>query len=137
MKKSKTATQLIEQSEIGDQIKFARVMKQLTQQDLALSLNVSIQQIARYEKGENAISYDKLQSLSSILDIPISELLTRAEPADEHPFFAKALKSSNKHVPEAEILELINLYTKINDANARQTILEMMKLVKNGTRKSK
>ncbi len=130
MKKTKSIEERIALSEIGDQIKFARIMKNLTQQDLALRLNVTHQQVARYEKGENSVSFDKLQSLSHALDIPITQLIKTSEPIDEHPFFSKALKPSGSQIPESEIIDLIDAYTKIKNADARKTVLAMIKLIK-------
>lgn len=129
MKRQKSTLQNVTLQEVGENIRFARTLKALTQEDLAIQLDVTSQQISKYEKGTNAPSFDKLQQLSNALEIPINELLSNSIPVSEHPFFTNTLNKSRTTVPEAEILELISNFSSIKKASARKTILEMVKLV--------
>ncbi len=65
---------------IGEAIKHFRKMKNLTQKDLATQLNITHQQVQKYESGETIITIDKAYQISSILSISILDLLKYAEP---------------------------------------------------------
>ena len=51
---------------IGEMIRVIRKSAQMTQQDLANKLNISIQQIHKYEVGEDNISATKLSDIANI-----------------------------------------------------------------------
>ncbi len=55
---------------VGKKLKQMRVMRGLTQTDVANGLNISFQQVQKYELGRNRISASKLFELSRILNVP-------------------------------------------------------------------
>lgn len=60
---------------IGDRIKKLRKERGLTGADLAMILNVSQQQVSRYERGINRIDIDTLFSISSSFKIDMHYFL--------------------------------------------------------------
>lgn len=56
---------------IGLQIRKIRLMRNKSQMRLANALNVTFQQIQKYEKGRNACSYKNLKKICEYLDISI------------------------------------------------------------------
>ena len=56
---------------IGLQIRKIRLMRGKSQMRLANALNVTFQQIQKYEKGRNACSYKNLKKICEYLDISI------------------------------------------------------------------
>ena len=56
---------------IGLQIRKIRLMRKKSQMRLAKALNVTFQQIQKYEKGKNACSYKNLKKICEYLDISI------------------------------------------------------------------
>jgi transcriptional regulator with XRE-family HTH domain len=56
---------------IGQQLKRRRMQQEKTQLDLANILNLSFQQIQKYEKGKNKIPSSSLYLLSKYLKIDI------------------------------------------------------------------
>ncbi|MCL6574300.1 MAG: helix-turn-helix transcriptional regulator [Bacillus sp. (in: Bacteria)] len=60
---------------IGQTIKTAREMLNMTQQELARKVRVGILTIEKYESGESMPSTQTILKLSTVLDIPASELL--------------------------------------------------------------
>lgn len=60
----------------GNTIKNLREKKKLTQQELALKLNVSDKTISKWETGKGYPDITILEPLAKILDISLSELLT-------------------------------------------------------------
>ena len=53
---------------IGERITGARIENGYSQKEFAEQIDVSIQQVAKYEKGKNRIPVDKLLILSQFVD---------------------------------------------------------------------
>jgi len=56
---------------IGLQIRKIRLMRKKSQMRLSKALNVTFQQIQKYEKGKNACSHKNLKKICEYLDISI------------------------------------------------------------------
>ena len=57
---------------IGIRLKQKRIEKNLTQTKVAKALNVTFQQIQKYEKGTNGVSSSRLMQLAQFLKVPIT-----------------------------------------------------------------
>ncbi|MFZ8864260.1 MAG: helix-turn-helix domain-containing protein [Rickettsiales bacterium] len=57
---------------VGKRVRFKRKMMGLTQSDLGAKVDLTFQQIQKYEKGENRISASKLYQIAQILDTTVS-----------------------------------------------------------------
>jgi transcriptional regulator with XRE-family HTH domain len=55
----------------GDRMRARRMMKKMTQDDLAKTLGLSFQQIQKYEKGTNRMSAAFMVRLAEILNVDI------------------------------------------------------------------
>ena len=77
-------------SHLGNKLKLRRLALGLTQTKVAKAINVTFQQIQKYEKGTNGVSSIRLLQISNYLKVPInyffedfSEYLVNAEKARE------------------------------------------------------
>ena len=75
---------------LGNKLKLRRLSLGLTQTKVAKAINVTFQQIQKYEKGTNGVSSIRLLQLSNYLKVPInyffedySEYLTNLEKTKE------------------------------------------------------
>ena len=75
---------------LGNKLKLRRLALGLTQTKVAKAINVTFQQIQKYEKGTNGVSSIRLLQLSNYLKVPInyffedfSEYVINAEKAKE------------------------------------------------------
>jgi transcriptional regulator with XRE-family HTH domain len=75
---------------LGNKLKLRRLALGLTQTKVAKAINVTFQQIQKYEKGTNGVSSIRLLQLSNYLKIPInyfyedfSEYLLNVEKSKE------------------------------------------------------
>jgi len=75
---------------LGNKLKLRRLALVLTQTKVAKAINVTFQQIQKYEKGTNGVSSIRLLQLSNYLKVPInyffedfSEYLTNIEKSKE------------------------------------------------------
>ncbi len=100
---------------LNENIKAIRKSKGLSQEELAVKLNVVRQTISKWEQGLSVPDSDMLICLSEALETPVSTLLgeTVAEPAADE---IKAI---------AEKLEIINLQLA-QRKNTRRTILHWL-----------
>jgi len=57
---------------LGSKLKLRRLALGLTQTKIAKAINVTFQQIQKYEKGTNGVSSIRLLQLSNYLKVPIS-----------------------------------------------------------------
>ena len=56
---------------LGEKLRFYRTLRNISQNSLAQSLDLSFQQIQKYEKGTNRISASRLYKISKILDVSL------------------------------------------------------------------
>lgn len=123
---------------VGSKIRFYRKKYGLSQEMLAKQLNISAQQLQKYEKGVNRVSASRLFLLSKILKIKIQDLFN-----DANLFFGEksvyglaetpqAFWDENEDVlgdeemQSAEAKELLRLYFKIKDPQMRQYLKAIM-----------
>lgn len=97
---------------LSENIKTARKSKGLSQEELAVKLNVVRQTISKWEQGLSVPDSDMLIALSDALDTPVSVLL--GEPA------ARAEADDLKAI--AEKLEIINLQLARQKAARRKAL---------------
>ena len=93
---------------IGERLKDARKKAKLTQSKLAKKLNISFQQIGKYEKGQNGLNAIRIVQISNLLNIPKSYLLENIE------LLEKVRPTDNSSVKVSESFE--NVYQKIQSS---------------------
>ena len=57
---------------LGNKLKLRRLALGLTQTKIAKAINVTFQQIQKYEKGTNGVSSSRLMQLANFLKVPIT-----------------------------------------------------------------
>ena len=110
---------------LGSRLKLRRLALGLTQTKVAKAINVTFQQIQKYEKGTNGVSSIRLLQLSNYLKIPISyffedfsEYLTNIEKAKETPMtmnynFLVKLYSEMNEDQKLKFSKNLNLHNSI------------------------
>src|SRR3954466_1921484 len=64
-----------EDVEVGRRIRLIRLQRNISQQSLGAVLNVSFQQVQKYEKGTNRISSGRLMDIAKALETTPHELM--------------------------------------------------------------
>ncbi|MCR4594460.1 MAG: helix-turn-helix domain-containing protein [Clostridiales bacterium] len=98
---------------LGENIRNIRKAKGLSQEELAVKLNVVRQTVSKWEKGLSVPDSDLLIALSEVLDTPVSTLLGETVSEDE----ADDLKAI------AQKLEVVNLQLAKRKDSKRKLIL--------------
>ncbi len=104
----------------GELIKELRKAKGLSQMKLAELLDISYQQIQKYEKGASSISIERLKQIANALGAPVSLFFSPE----------KSLVSETSAVygkmTDDELL-LLQLFRGIKDKRLKNAVLEFLK----------
>lgn len=111
---------------VGRRLKSRRLSLKLTQQELGNKLDISSQQVQKYESGANVVNLRMLEKISNVLGVPI-EYFIKGYTQDDC-----IIRDENKIVFEDDILEkesalLSKYFKKINDDDVRKKILNLVK----------
>ncbi len=104
---------------LGALVRQHRVVQGLAQTDLAKLVDVTYQQIQKYETGENRINAPMLWKLAQVLKVPIGSFFRGL--SSEDPQAAPALNR--------DALEVLRAYQAIPDRETRRSIKMMLRHV--------
>jgi transcriptional regulator with XRE-family HTH domain len=127
-------------SHIGARLRARRILRHVSQAELAKVADLSFQQIQKYENGTNRISASLLYKFSQFLDVEIAyfyEQLPADAPAGE-------AAGSDGPVPAAdgdpmarrETLLLVSAYYSIESDEVRRCTFDMIRELGGGTRRA-
>ena len=113
---------------VGARLRQRRMLLGISQEQLAEMLGLTFQQVQKYERGTNRVSASRLFQLARTLDTPITWFfedmehesgseaeMPSSEPADIDPMSRR------------ETLELVRVYSRIDDRKVRKKLYEMAK----------
>lgn len=115
---------------VGERIKQLRKIKKLTQKDIAKALGVSFQQVQKYEKGIDRISFQRIYTLSQYMQVEISSFLALFEKAQATGLSDNNqahLKAGNDSFSQKETDELLQIYYSLEDPDLRKNLLKFIK----------
>ena len=115
---------------VSRRLKMRRVMLGLSQHELSEAVDVSIQQVQKYEKATNRISSGKLYGFSKFLKVPVNYFFDQEDRALENIFaedqeeYGETLLSS---ITEKEVITLVKAFGEIKDLRVRKKIIELIR----------
>jgi len=119
---------------VGARVRMRRLMVGLSQSKLADALEVTFQQVQKYEKGANRIGASRLQQLARVLSVPPSFFFDGA-PTVASPAMGFAEDPGNTYVVDflstAEGLQLNRAFSAIKDPRLRKTVLDLVERIAN------
>lgn len=119
---------------VGSRVRMRRMMLGMSQEKLGNSLNLTFQQVQKYEKGTNRIGASRLQQISHILQVPVSFFFegapsiptsTRHEGMNEAPSPAYI----SDFLATSDGLALTKAFTRITDAKLRRRIVDLVEQI--------
>jgi transcriptional regulator with XRE-family HTH domain len=114
---------------VGARLRLRRMMIGMSQEKLGDALDITFQQIQKYEKGANRIGASRLQQLARVLNVQPAFFFEDA-PAGEVVSGSFAEPSSSAYVIDflssAEGLQLNRAFASIRDPNVRKRVLELV-----------
>ena len=93
---------------LGNKLKLRRLALGLTQTKVAKAINVTFQQIQKYEKGTNGVSSIRLLQLSNYLKVPINYFF---EDYSEYALNIQRSKESHMNVNYNFLVKIYNELT--------------------------
>ena len=111
---------------IGNKIKQLRKKLGITQTELAENVNLSYQQIQKYENGKSKIYVTKLIEISKALNTNIGYFLEIVNETVSSPDEYKSYNKSEFSLSEEEAI-LLNYFRQIRSTEVRQNLLKQLK----------
>lgn len=102
----------------------------LSQQELAEKLDISFQQLQKYEYGKSNLTVDRLLQLSQALHVPIEQLVPRPkEDADFHSGVEEEEVYSpyERVIVNPEEVSILKYYRRIRSERLRALLLKHIK----------
>jgi transcriptional regulator with XRE-family HTH domain len=96
---------------IGQRIREARARMGFSQQRLAIKMDLSYQQIQKYERGQSNFKIPRLEQLADVLGMTIEEL---------------AAPEATKAPADVAEKELVSLYRKIKSSPLKRKALKLL-----------
>ena len=125
---------------VGKRIRLRRTLLGMSQEQLGNALNITFQQVQKYERGANRVSASRLWDISQIIDVPISyffedmsDITLKASPRKVSSNAAADVVVDDAKDPMArrETLELVRSYYSIEQSHVRRRISDMVKAIAN------
>ena len=107
---------------LGSKLRMRRLALGLTQTKVAQAINVTFQQIQKYEKGTNGISSLRIMQLGKILKVPVIYFF------EDYPEYSEIAKYDKDNTGEEDLNYsfLAKLFSALSDKN-KEKILQILK----------
>lgn len=117
---------------VGGRVRLRRLVIGMSQEKLGEKMNLTFQQIQKYEKGTNRIGASRLFQLSQILDVPMSFFFEDApvrSSAQLQPGMAEAKTEGflMDFLNTREGLELNRAFVRVSDPKVRRKIIDLVR----------
>lgn len=123
-RKSKRPPETAFYRELGLGLRAARAAAGKSQSDVAELLDVSFQQLQKYENGINRIPIFDLISLANYLEVPVSQFIAPSDGDSEFKSLAAQFGAGEFHA-------LMKAWTNIRDRPARAALLDLVECMAN------
>ncbi len=113
---------------VGARLRQRRMLLGISQEQLADMLGLTFQQVQKYERGTNRVSASRLFQLARTLDTPITWFFEDMEPERSGEQAAPPPGTDETDpMSRRETLELVRVYSRIDDRKVRKKLYEMAK----------
>lgn len=116
---------------VGSRVRLRRTLLGMSQGKLAETVDLTFQQIQKYEIGSNRIGASRLYQLSRVLDVPVSFFYDEmpGNTWDMDSDIAEDLSEpfQQDQLARRETLELVRAYYQISDPVVRRRMLGLAK----------
>src|SRR5882762_1272398 len=114
---------------VGSRVRMRRMMLGMSQEKLGDSLDLTFQQVQKYEKGTNRIGASRLQHISHILQVPVAFLF---EGAPHLPGQPKGLGEApspayvSDFLATRDGLALTKAFMRIKESKLRRCVVNLV-----------
>ena len=111
---------------VGSRVRMRRMMLGMSQSTLANGLDLTFQQVQKYEKGTNRISASRLQHISQILQLPVTFFFEGTPGQSKAKDDAPSPAYVTDFLATRNGLTLTKAFMKIKDAKLRRNIVNLV-----------
>lgn len=118
---------------VGSRVRMRRVLLGMSQEKLGEALNLTFQQVQKYEKGTNRIGASRLQQISKTLNVPPAYFFEGAPAFDggaDPVTHSAAAEAGSAYVVDflstTEGLHLNRAFARIQDPKVRKRIVDLV-----------
>ncbi len=118
---------------VGSRVRYRRMIIGMSQEKLGEKMNLTFQQIQKYEKGTNRIGASRLFQLSKILEVPVGYFF---EDAFANSAPSNPMPGLHEPAQEAVLLDFLNsregldlnrAFAKIHDPKVRRRVIDLVR----------
>ncbi|MGO9174333.1 MAG: helix-turn-helix domain-containing protein [Rhodomicrobium sp.] len=118
---------------VGSRVRYRRMIVGMSQEKLGEKMNLTFQQIQKYEKGTNRIGASRLFQLSKILDVPVGYFF---EDAFASSASSHTMQGLHEPAQEGYLLDFLNsregldlnrAFAKIHDPKVRRRVIDLVR----------
>lgn len=102
---------------VGKNLKIMRMDRGYTQKEIAVALNVSFQQVQKYETGKNRLPIDKLLALKKFYDVPFDI------------FFEGKAGQASRYDNDCMVKNMCQRLMSLKDVQKRRKILQVLEVL--------
>jgi transcriptional regulator with XRE-family HTH domain len=112
---------------VGGRVRMRRMMIKMSQEKLGDALDLTFQQVQKYEKGTNRIGASRLQQIAGILGVPVDFFFNGAPAAEgsTEGFAEQAAPGYEADLLTADGLKLLRAFHVIKDGKVRRRLVEL------------
>ena len=113
---------------VGGRVRMRRIEVDMSQQILGGHIDLTFQQIQKYEKGMNRIGASRLQQIGKILEVPAAYFFEGA-PGGWEPAGAGSERTANtflEFLGTRDGQALVGSFSKIPDVKLRRSVVDLV-----------
>ncbi len=115
---------------VGSRVRMRRMMLSMSQEKLGDALELTFQQVQKYEKGTNRIGASRLQQIAHILQVPVAFFFEGAPDlrpdAGGKQIEAPSPAFVSDFLATSEGLALTKAFMRIKEAKLRRRIVDLV-----------
>jgi transcriptional regulator with XRE-family HTH domain len=116
---------------VGSRVRMRRKLLRISQEKLAEGLELTFQQVQKYERGANRISASKLFEIAKALSTPVAYFFEGLNAPAHSDVMGFAESGSDQFVHDflmtSEGMELATLFPKIPKGRVRRRLLDLVR----------
>lgn len=116
---------------VGARVRMRRMMLSMSQEKLGNALDLTFQQVQKYEKGTNRIGASRLQQISNILQVPVSFFFEGAPHLPGHHGMGEAPSPAyvSDFLATSDGLSLTKSFMRIKNGKLRRRIVDLVEQI--------
>ncbi|MDX2073942.1 MAG: helix-turn-helix transcriptional regulator [Alphaproteobacteria bacterium] len=119
---------------IGKKLRLRRVELGLSQQGVAKLMNITFQQVQKYERGSNSLSAPRINQLAQAINVPTAYFFEGLDIAKHREIPVHSLEqliTNDDAYSDRELLELTKAFKNIKSQVIRKRLADLARVIAN------